>query len=149
MENALKYERGIEIVGGTTIENDNGEILLTQSPKWNNKWCMPGGHIDGGETIFKALVREGKEETNLDLEAIEIYYWGELINPKDFYRPAHFIFFDAYCKVIGGEVKLDNTELTLFKWIRPEDALKQLDLADSYPESIQKFIEYKKSLNLV
>lgn len=142
MENTSKYPRGIELVGGTIIENDKGQILMTQSPKWNNKWCTPGGHIEPGERILEALVREGYEETNLELEGISVYYWGEIIGSKDFHRPAHFIFFDAHCKVIGGELKLDNTELTTCKWLYPEKALK-LDLAESYAESIQKFIEYK------
>jgi nucleoside triphosphatase len=145
MENISKYPRGIELVGGTTIENSNGEILMTQSPKWNNKWCIPGGHIEPGEMILEALTREGKEETNLDLEGVSVYYWGELINSKDFHRPAHFIFFDAYCRVVGGEVKLDEKELNDFKWLKPEEALK-LDLAESYAESINKFIEYKAKI---
>lgn len=145
MENPSKYPRGIELVGGVVIENDNGQILMTQSPKWNDKWCMPGGHIEPGEKIIEALVREGREETNLQLEGISVYCWGEVIGSKDFHRPAHFIFFDAHCKVIGGELKLDNTELTAYKWLLPEEALK-LDLAESFSGSIQKFIQYKKNI---
>ena len=142
MKNVSKYPRGIELVGGVMIENDKGQILMTQSPKWYNKWGTPGGHIEPGEKILEALVREGYEETNLKLECISVYYWGEIIDPKYFHRKVHFIFFDGHCKVIGGKIKLDKRELTAYKWLYPEEALK-LDLADSYTESIQKFIEYK------
>lgn len=31
------------------------------------KWALPGGHIDWDETIEKAVTREVKEETNLDV----------------------------------------------------------------------------------
>ena len=145
MENNKKYPRGIELVGGAIIENTSGEILMTQSPKWNNKWCTPGGHIEPGETILDAIVREGEEETNLKLKGISVYCWGEVINSTDFHRPAHFIFFDAYCRVIEGELELDKTELSAFKWVQPKEALK-MDLADSYLGTITKFIEYKSKM---
>lgn len=147
MENNSKYPRGVEIVGGVIIENDKEEILMVVSPKWSNKWCMPGGHIEPGEKIIEAAAREGEEETGLKLEVIDIVCFGELINSKDFERPAHFIYFDAYCKIIGGELKLDGEELTNYKWIRPKEAL-ELDLAESYKETIQKFIEYKNKLTV-
>lgn len=138
-----KHPVGIEIVGSAIIENNNGEILLAQSSKWNTKWTLPGGHIELGETIFKTVSREAEEETGLKINPISIISSGELINSQDFYRKAHFIYFDVYCKLIDGELKLDQAELTVFKWILPEDALR-LDLAESYPETIQKYIDYKK-----
>ena len=63
------FPRGIELVTGAVIENQNGEILMVKSHKWNNKWCMPGGHIDPGETIEHAALREAEEETGLKLKA--------------------------------------------------------------------------------
>ncbi len=142
--NNLQFPRGIELVGSAIIENDTGEILITQSPKWNNKWIMPGGHIEPGELILDAQVREAEEETGLNLKPIAVVAWGELINSKDFHRPAHFVYFDIHSKVIGGELKLDGTELTAYKWLKPEDALK-MDLAESYDITVKKFIEYKNS----
>ncbi|MBI4040209.1 NUDIX domain-containing protein [Candidatus Daviesbacteria bacterium] len=140
-----KYPRGVEIVGSAIIENDQGQILLTQSPKWSNKWTLPGGHIEPGETIMEAIIREVEEETGLKLDPVNVIAWGELIDSKDFHRPAHFIYFDVYCrKTPDGEFKLDGTELTDYQWLKPEEALK-LDLAESYPETIQKFIDYLNS----
>jgi len=138
-----KYPRGIEVVGGVIIENQKGEILLTKSPKWNNKWVLPGGHVEPGEKIVDALVREGREETGLVLKPIDIVSWGELIGSKDFHRLAHFIYFDVYCKVFEGKVKLQKEELSGFRWLKPEDALK-LGLAESYRETLKDFITYKK-----
>lgn len=135
------YPRGVEIVASAIIENEEGKILLTKSPKWNNKWTLPGGHIEPGETILQAALREAEEETGLNLLPIDIICWGELIGSKDFHRSAHFIYFDLYCKQIGGILKLDKKELSDYQWLSPEEALK-LDLAETYPETIQKFIDY-------
>jgi len=35
-----------------------------------DKWVPPGGHLEPGETFHEAAVREFKEETGLDVEAI-------------------------------------------------------------------------------
>lgn len=64
-----KFSRGVEVVGSAIIENPEGKILLVRSPKWHDKWTMPGGHIEPGETIEKALLREAEEEIGLSLES--------------------------------------------------------------------------------
>ena len=138
----MEYPKGIEVIGSAIIENEKGEILLAKSPKWSNKWTMPGGHINPGETVFDATVREAHEETGLKLKALKIIGFGELIGSKDFHRGAHFIYFDVYCRLESNNLKLDNFELTQYKWVKPENALK-LDLAETYDKTIKEFIKYK------
>ena len=69
--------------------------------------------------------------------------FGELINSKDFHRPAHFIYFDILCKTDNKNVKLDNKELTDYVWVEPKEALK-IDLAESYDKTIQEYMKFKK-----
>ncbi len=144
-ENKNKFPRGVEIVGSAIIENDKGEILLVKSPKWGNKWTMPGGHIEPGEKIEEALIREAEEEVGIDLKPVRIIAFGELIGSKDFHRPAHFIYFDLLCKAeTNNNVKLDGVELNNYIWVSPEDGLK-MDLGESYKETIKDYIKFKKS----
>ncbi|MBN1592740.1 MAG: NUDIX hydrolase [Candidatus Coatesbacteria bacterium] len=51
--------------------NGETEILLTlrNSPPLEGVWCLPGGHVDQGETARDAVIREVKEETGLDFDA--------------------------------------------------------------------------------
>jgi len=46
-----------------------GKILLAEHEKAGEKyWVIPGGRLKFGETLKKALLREMKEETGLDVE---------------------------------------------------------------------------------
>ncbi len=45
------------------IFNEKGEILL-QKRKDVNQWCIISGHVEFGETIEQAVLREIEEETN-------------------------------------------------------------------------------------
>lgn len=138
-----KFPRGVEFVGSAIIENKKGEVLLVKSPKWSNKWTMPGGHIEPGEKIEDALLREAEEEVGLKLKSQGIVAYGELINSKDFHRPAHFIYFDIFCQTDNENIKLDNEELFEYLWVTPEKAL-MMDLAESYEQTIIDYLEYKK-----
>ena len=140
----MKFPRGIEIVTGAIAEREDGKILLTRSHKWSDKWTLAGGHVDPGETIADGAMREAEEELGLDLEFLDVICHGELIGSEDFHRPAHFIYFDVYCRVKGGEVKL-NDEHQEYKWVTPEEALN-LNLAESYDKTIEAFIKYKNEI---
>lgn len=138
-----EFSRGIEIVVSATIENNDGKILLVKSPKWHNKWTVPGGHIEVGETALNAVKREAQEEVGLKVEPITIISSGELINSKDFYRPAHFIFFAFLCRSENSDhVKLDNEEIIDYIWVTPEQAIK-MDLGELYGDTIKKYIDYR------
>lgn len=137
-----KFPRGVEVVGSAIIENSDGKILLVKSPKWNNKWTMPGGHIEPGETISNALIREAEEEVGLSLKSEGIIAFGELIGSQDFDRPAHFVYFDILCKTEKSEIKLDGIELTEYKWVSPNEALK-MNLAESYDRTIHDYMNFR------
>jgi len=137
------FPKGIEVVCSAIIENNDGKILIVKQPKWHNKWTFPGGHIEPGEKIENAIRREVKEEIGLDkIKYLGIISSGELINSLDFKRPAHFIYFDAWCKTDDINVKLDNKEISEYVWIEPIEALKY-ELAESYAKVIKDFINYK------
>lgn len=50
------------------IFNDKKEVLLTKRSahiREPGKWCLPGGHVDGGESWTRAVRREVLEEVGL------------------------------------------------------------------------------------
>ena len=80
------------------IINDEDQVLLTRRniPPFHGLWVMPGGKIDLGEPILKALHREVMEEVGLEVEV------GELIDVFEHLTPGaennHFIILYYRCR---------------------------------------------------
>jgi 8-oxo-dGTP pyrophosphatase MutT (NUDIX family) len=136
------FPKGIEVVTTGFVKKGN-KILLAKSDKWSDTWVLPGGHIEPGESILKSCERETEEELGLKLEAIEIINWGEAILKKEFYRSAHFIYFDVLFEIEEGEdvVKLQESELSEYDWFTVEEALN-LNMYDVFKEKIRAYQQY-------
>jgi ADP-ribose pyrophosphatase YjhB (NUDIX family) len=53
-----------KIAVNALVFNAQGEVLLAKRTD-NGLWCIPGGHVDLGETLAEACLRELYEETGL------------------------------------------------------------------------------------
>ncbi len=113
-----------EIGVGALISNKQGKILLVKSPKWFDKYTIPGGHVELGESLETALIREMKEEVGLDISVIKLLNWQEAINSAEYFRPRHFLFFDFLCETNNKNVAIDGEEITDYIWVEPEKASK-------------------------
>lgn len=108
---------------GALVFNPRGEVLLLKSHKWKGKYTIPGGHVELGERMEKALVREVREETGLSVSKIKFICFQEFIYDKSYWRKSHCIFFDFACKASSSKVKL-NHEAEAYVWAKPREALK-------------------------
>ena len=131
-----------EATVGALVVNEKGEVLIVRSKKWHDKATVPGGHIELGESAEDAIRREVKEETGLDVEAVQLLIVQQAIYPKDFYKHDHYIFMDYVCRTTkrGQDVVLDGVELQHYMWVKPEDALK-LDLEHFTRNFVVKYLE--------
>ena len=112
-----------EPIVGAFIFNTKGKLFLMKSHKWGGMYVIPGGHIEAGETMKKALEREVKEETGLDIFDPQFICFWEFIEEKEFYKKKHMIFFNFSVKTKAKEVTL-NDEAQEYLWIEPEESLK-------------------------
>ena len=98
------------------IFNPDNKILLCKSHKWNNKYVIPGGHIELGEKMEEALKREILEETGLEIYDIKLISLKESVFSETFHKGKHFIFIDYICKTDSYEVTL-NDEAEEYEWV--------------------------------
>jgi 8-oxo-dGTP diphosphatase len=60
---------------------NNTEVLLVKRAD-NNKWCIPGGHLENKEKSLDAAIREIKEETNLNLNKKNLFLVDQIDDEK-------------------------------------------------------------------
>ena len=125
---------------GALIVSKDGRILLTKSHKWFDKYTLPGGHIEVGETMKEAVIREVKEEVGLDVEVAEMLLMQEAIFAQEFWKRKHFIFFDFLCKSKDQQVKLDGRELQEYVWEYPGAAFR-LELDSFTRKTLEKYLQ--------
>ena len=126
---------------GCVIEKDH-EILLTlrNNEPFKDYWCLPGGHIDFGETPEKAVRREVKEETNLDVEPKFLDYYNEFHKEIDW----HAVVLIFYAKA-EGEVKKDEKEVKELGWFT-EEQIFNLKLAFEHKKILEDYFRKKAYL---
>ena len=133
-------------VAGILVENN--KILLIQHHKNNKKyWLIPGGGNDWGETTKQALVREYKEETNLDIEVDEFLFFSETIYPN---KERHIL--NLFFRIHRNEknnsiIKLgDEAVLIDLKFVTKEE-LKTMIVYPNIKENLLKLMNGEKTEN--
>ena len=107
---------------GALIFDPEGRVLLIRTHKWGDRWGIPGGKIDEGETMASALVREVREETGLAVSDVRFVMAQDSVFSPEFYKPIHMVLLNFTCRSPGGAVTL-NEEAQAWAWVEPAAAL--------------------------
>lgn len=133
-----------EVAVGALTFNPFGKLFLMRSPKWNEKYVIPGGHIEFGEPIEITLPREIKEETNMDIYDMVFLGIQEAVSDPDYYQNKHFVFLNYSCKTDTPEEQIKlNSEGSEFIFIYPEESL-ELSLAQPTRRTIENYLIKKQ-----
>ncbi|MBI2334003.1 MAG: NUDIX domain-containing protein [Chloroflexi bacterium] len=112
----LGKEGSIRVGCSAVIFDDaRQKVLLTQRTD-NGRWCLPGGHMESGESAAEACEREVWEETGLKVQATRLL--GVYSNPDQLViykdgNKAFFVVLNFEVEILEGELGLSN-ETTAF-----------------------------------
>lgn len=118
------------ILAASGILLQNKKILLLQRSNYTENypkfWGCPGGRAEKGETAEQNVIREVKEECNLNFSPTQIIKTGIWQNRK-------------YYRFLGnwsGEIKIQELEVLDYGWFTYNEASK-LKLSFDYHEIIE------------
>ncbi|MDD4036463.1 MAG: NUDIX hydrolase [Bacilli bacterium] len=97
-------------------------------------WNIPGGMVEPGETPVEGVIREVKEEVNLDIKANKIIHEDSNFDTE---KNCVFTRLVYECYVLNNkieEIKLDPEEHTEYKLITGLDELKNEKIVDYLKE---------------
>ena len=125
---------------GVVIENDNkillghrvSDYLDTGGIYEPDSWTLPGGKQEYEETTIETGIREVKEETNLDVSDLELYFVSD-----DIAIDRHYVTIDYITNTFVGNIKImEPTKIDEWKWFSIEE------LPENIYSPSKKCIEY-------
>lgn len=129
------------IVGMGLLVNKAGKMLITlrndpENSRTHNKWEIPGGKVEFGETIKQAVKREMKEEVGVDVEFLKR---PPIITTNIWKNPTVQVqvFLIGYLCRTNQNPYPANDETMGVKWVDAEDIV-ELDYLPKCDEVITK-----------
>ena len=110
----------------------------------NNRWQLPKGIVDKGESTEDAAVREVREEAGIDSDIVEridkVEYWYFWNEDGQRVRYHKFVYF-YLLRYKAGDVRDHDDEVNEARWVEIDEAIKLLAF-----NSEKKIVEKAKAL---
>lgn len=129
------------------VINDQKEVLMQLRSDFNS-WDFPGGTMELGETIEDVAKRELKEETNLEVDELEII---DVFSGEDTYRKYpnndELYVVSVLCVVrkFHGKLNINDKESKILKWF-PFDKIPE-NLSPATKKFIDRIIPHLNKYN--
>jgi len=144
--NRLYPKQPIAGVGAVII--CKGEILLEKrkGEPGRGKWTVPGGLVELGESAEQTVMREVKEETNLEVEQPKLVdVVNSVTTDEDGRIKYHFVIVDYFVKLKGGTLEAADDAAEL-RWVKFSE-VENYDLTRSFREFFKRNRQELEKLN--
>jgi 8-oxo-dGTP pyrophosphatase MutT (NUDIX family) len=112
------------------------KLLILHRKDGEQKWGLPAGGIDFGETDIRAAIREMFEETGFSANPTDLQFVGEFVWKFSGKRLVFSLFKMSIPEIFA--VRLDSQEHFEYKWVTPEECYEMEDLIEGLHEVLEK-----------
>ena len=121
----------------TIFDESRQKVLLTRRTD-NGLWCLPGGHMDPGESVEECCLREVFEETGLQVRVKRLT--GVYSNPDQLViypdgNRAHFVVMNFEVEIVDGELGLSD-ETSEAGYFSPAE-IESMPMHDRHADRVQ------------
>lgn len=110
------------------IVNGKGEVLGLRrgkdAPRRAGEWDLPGGFLDEGEDLTRAVLREAKEEAGIALQQAHVAFAMSEPGDSSEHGSGTWVTFVAHAQGVP-EVTL-SFEHQRYAWLRPDELLGKI-----------------------
>lgn len=99
-------------VGAIAIEDDSLLLIRRGQGPAAGEWSVPGGRVEGGETLAEAVVRELREETGLEGVCGELVGWVERVGEDH-----HHVILDFRVTMLEGSDPVAGSDAAEAAWV--------------------------------
>jgi 8-oxo-dGTP pyrophosphatase MutT (NUDIX family) len=130
--------------GGVAFRKRDGQVEVALiSVGEDNRWQLPKGLVDKGESTEAAAVREVREETGIETEVVEridkVEYWYFWKEEGKRVRYHKFVYF-YLLRYKSGDVADHDREVNEARWVEIDGAVKMLAF-DSEKKIVKEAME--------
>ncbi len=135
---------------GVVIIDDNKVLLGHRIPKYDDTggiyepdtWTLPGGKLEYKEKIIECAKRETKEETNLDIENIEIFGCGD-----DIGSDRHFVTIYVHTNKYSGTASvMEKNKIDKWSWFELNNLPENIYTPSEKTLKVYKKIKKERNL---
>jgi 8-oxo-dGTP diphosphatase len=130
-------ERPIVGVGAVIVEGGKVLLIRRRYEPLKGQWSLPGGAVEVGEALERAVEREMLEETGLAVDVGPVIEVFDRITRDEARRVRyHFVLIDYLCRPTGGELRA-GSDVDAAIWADPAQ-LAQYALTEKATAVIQR-----------
>ncbi len=119
-------------VGAIAVDEERLLLVRRGHGPAAGEWSVPGGRVEGGETLAEAVVREVAEETGLEAVCDELVGWVERLDDEH-----HFVILDFRATVLDPAEPVAGDDAAEAMWV-PLGEVAELRLVEGLAEFLHQ-----------
>jgi 8-oxo-dGTP diphosphatase len=121
-------DRPVLAVGAVVVDHDRLLLVRRGRGPAAGAWSVPGGRVEGGESLPEAVTRELREETGLEGVCGPLLWWVEILGDE-----GHFVILDFEVTIVGGDQLVAGDDAAEAAWVELHE-VAEMALVDGLAE---------------